>query len=143
MRIALGCDHGGYRLKEVVKKRLEQMNLEYVDYGCMSEEAADYPVYSRAAAEAVAKGECDKGIVICTTGIGVSIVANKVQGIRCALCTDLYTAKMTRLHNDTNMLALGAGVVGYNLAGEIVETFLTTDFSGEERHKRRVNMIEE
>jgi ribose 5-phosphate isomerase B len=141
--IALGCDHGGIELKEKVKSYLDGKGIEYKDFGCYSKESCDYPVYGRAAAKAVASGECDKGIVICTTGIGISISANKVKGVRCALCSDTLSAKMTRLHNDANMLAMGAGIVGENLAIDIVETFLNTEFSGEERHQRRINLIEE
>lgn len=141
--IAIGCDHGGYELKEKVVAYLKENNYEVKDFGCYSTESVDYPVFGKAAAEAVASGECDKGIVICTTGIGISISANKVKGIRCALCSDSLSAKMTRLHNDANMLALGAGFTGANLALNIVETFLSTEFSGEERHSRRVNMIED
>lgn len=140
--IALGSDHGGFELKEKIKKYLDLEKIAYKDYGCVDSNSCDYPVYGRMAAEAVAGGECDKGIVICSTGIGISITANKVDGIRCALCTDSYSAKMTRLHNDANVLAMGAGVVGEGLAFDIVETFLNTDFSGEERHQRRINLIE-
>lgn len=140
--IAIGSDHGGYELKESVKRYLEQNHIEYRDMGCNSRESVDYPVYGRAVAEAVADGTCEKGIVICTTGIGISIVANKVPGVRCALCSEPLSARMTRLHNDANVLALGGGILGVNLALDIVETFLNTDFSGEEKHRRRVNMIE-
>ena len=140
--IAIGSDHGGYDLKEEVKAYLEKMGYEYTDVGCTEKTSCDYPVYGRAVAEAVAKGECEKGIVICTTGIGISITANKVPGIRCALCADSTSAKLTRLHNDANVLALGAGIVGANLALEIVKTFLETDFSQEERHQRRIDLIE-
>ena len=140
--IALGCDHGGYDLKQVVIGYLEEKGIAYKDFGCMDKNSCDYPVYGRAAAEAVASGECDKGIVICTTGIGISIVANKVKGIRCALCHDCFSARATRLHNDANMLAMGAGVIGPNLAKEIVDIFLNTPFSGEERHNRRIALIE-
>jgi len=140
--IALGSDHGGYQLKKAVEKYLEEKGLEYRDYGCADTGSCDYPVYGRAAAEAVAGGECEKGIVICTTGIGISIAANKVKGIRCALCSDTYSAKMTRLHNDANMLALGANIVGEGLALSIVDMFLNTEFSGEERHLRRIGLIE-
>lgn len=140
--ISLGCDHGGYDLKERVKKHLENKGIEVKDCGCYSTASCDYPEFSRAAAQTVASGECEKGIVICTTGIGISIAANKVPGIRCALCSDSWAAKMTRLHNDANMLALGAGIVGENLALEIVDTFLGTEFSGEERHSRRIALIE-
>lgn len=140
--IAIGSDHGGYALKMEVEKFLESKGLEYKDYGCYDLSSCDYPVYGRAVAEAVASGEAEKGIVICTTGIGISITANKVKGIRCALCADTVSAKLTRLHNDANVLAMGAGIVGTNLALSITETFLTTEFSGEERHQRRINLIE-
>ena len=141
--ISLGCDHGGYDLKEKVKKHLEDKGIAVKDVGCYSTASCDYPAFAKAAANAVASGECEKGIVICTTGIGISIVANKVEGIRCALCGDSFSAKMTRLHNDANMLALGAGIVGPNLALEIVDTFLGTEFSGEEKHVRRISQIED
>ena len=141
--IALGCDHGGYDLKQKVIQYLEGKNIPYEDMGCYGNDSCDYPVFGRAAAQAVAEGRCEKGIVICTTGIGISISANKVPGVRCALCADSMSAKMTRLHNNANMLALGAGVVGENLALEIVDTFLNTPFSEEERHQRRVDMIEQ
>ena len=141
--IAIGSDHGGFDLKEKVKAHLAQKGIECRDVGCADKSSCDYPVFGRAAAELVAKGECEKGIVICTTGIGISISANKVKGIRCALCGDVLSAKMTRLHNDANMLAMGAGIVGENLAMEIVDTFLGTEFSGEERHSRRIGLIEE
>ncbi|MBQ8117672.1 MAG: ribose 5-phosphate isomerase B [Lachnospiraceae bacterium] len=140
--IAIGSDHGGFELKEKVKKHLEEKGVICKDFGCPDRSSCDYPVFGRAAAEAVASGECEKGIVICTTGIGISISANKVKGIRCALCGDVLSAKMTRLHNDANMLAMGAGIVGENLAMEIVDTFLGTAFSDEERHKRRIALIE-
>lgn len=140
--IALGSDHGGYELKQTVKKYLEEKGIAYKDFGCDGLNSCDYPEFGRAAAEAVASGECEKGIVVCTTGIGISIVANKVKGVRCALCTDSLLAKMTRLHNDANMLALGGGIVGPNLALDIVETFLTTEFSKEEKHQRRIDAIE-
>jgi len=136
-------DHGGYELKQKVIGYLEANGYTCHDFGCYSLESCDYPEFGRAAAEAVAKGECEKGIVICTTGIGISIVANKVPGIRCGLCADTYSAKMTREHNDANMLAMGAGIVGPNLALSIVETFLNTPFSGDEKHVRRINKIEE
>ena len=141
--IALGCDHGGFALKEEVKAHLQKRGLEVKDCGCYSTESCDYPVFGHAAAQAVADGECEKGIVICTTGIGISISANKVKGIRCALCSDSLSAKTTRLHNNANMLAMGAGIVGTNLALDIVDTFLDTEFSGEERHQRRINLIEQ
>ena len=141
--IAIGCDHGGFELKEKVAAHLKAQNLEVKDMGCFSKDSVDYPEFGHAAAKEVANGTCEKGIVICTTGIGISISANKVPGIRCALCSDSWSAKMTRLHNDANMLAMGAGVVGENLAMDIVDTFLNTEFSGEERHARRIAKIEE
>lgn len=141
--IAIGSDHGGYELKEKIKAHLEERKLSCVDKGCFDSSSCDYPVYGKAVAQAVASGECEKGIVICTTGIGISIVANKVKGIRCALCADTLSAKMTREHNNANMLAMGAGIVGTNLAISIVDTFLDTEFPGEEKHCRRVSMIED
>lgn len=141
--IAIGSDHGGFDLKQKVIRHLEEKGISCRDVGCADKSSCDYPVFGRAAAEAVASGECEKGIVICTTGIGISIVANKVKGIRCALCSDPFSAKMTRLHNDANMLALGGGLVGDMLALEIVDVFLETEFSGEEKHCRRVSLIEE
>lgn len=143
MRIAMGCDHGGYALKERVKEHLASQGYEVIDYGTYGLESVDYPEYARKAAKAVAAGECERGIVICTTGIGVSIVANKVSGIRCALCHDVTTARLTREHNDANMLSMGAGCVGENVAMDIVDTFLTTAFSEGPRHKRRIAAIEE
>lgn len=140
--IALGCDHGGVGLKKVIIEYLESNNIEYKDFGTYTEDSCDYPVYGRLAAEAVAKGECDKGIIICGTGIGISITANKVKGIRAALCHDVFSAKATREHNNSNMLAMGARVIGPGLALEIVKAFLETDFSNDERHIRRINMIE-
>ena len=139
--IALACDHGAYDFKEALKKHLEAKGLEYKDFGCYNKESCDYPDFAGAAAKAVAAGECDRGIVCCTTGIGVSIAANKVDGIRCALLHETWSAKMTRLHNDTNMMAMGAGVVGENLALEIVDTWLGTEFSGDERHQRRIDKM--
>ena len=141
--IALGSDHGGYDLKMEVIRYLEENNIEYKDFGCLDKSSCDYPEFGRAAAMAVANGECEKGIVICTTGIGISISANKVAGVRCALCADTLSAKMTRLHNNSNMLAMGAGIVGENLAMEIVDTFLGTEFSNEARHQRRIDQIEQ
>lgn len=141
--IALGCDHGGFELKEAVKAHLLEKGIECKDFGCMDKSSCDYPVFGKAAAEAVADGTCEKGIVICTTGIGISIAANKVKGVRCALCADSYSARMTREHNNANMLAMGAGIVGKNLALNIVDVFLATEFSTEEKHHRRVNMLED
>jgi len=140
--IALGCDHGGYELMQEVKAFLTKKGYEYKDFGCYSTESVDYPEYGRAAAEAVASGECECGIVICGTGIGISITANKVPGIRCALCTDCFMAQATREHNDANMLAFGARVLGVGSALKIVDTFLSTPFSNDERHKRRIAKIE-
>ena len=142
MKIGLGCDHGGYGLKEEIKKHLIERGIEVVDVGCDKKERCDYPIYGREAALKVADKTCDKGIVICTTGIGISITANKVKGIRCALCSEPLSAKMTRLHNDANMLAMGAALIGINMAKEITDTFLDTPFSGEERHQKRIDLIE-
>lgn len=141
--IALGSDHGGYELKKTVIDYLEKKNIPYEDFGCYDKTSCDYPEFGRAAAQAVARGECEKGIVICTTGIGISMVANKVKGVRAALCQDPYSAKMTRLHNDANVLALGGGIIGKNLALEIVEVFLNTEFSQGENHIRRIGKIED
>lgn len=141
--IAIGSDHGGYDLKTRVLEYLKEQNIEYCDMGCDSKASVDYPVYGHAVAKAVADGTCEKGIVICTTGIGISIAANKVPGVRCALCADTLSARMTRLHNDANVLALGGGMLGPNLALDIVDTFLKTPFSGEEKHQRRVNLLEQ
>ncbi len=140
--IALGSDHGGYGLKQEVIKHLTEKGLEFKDYGCYSEESCDYPVYGKAVAEAVASGECEQGIIICGTGIGISISANKVPGVRAALCHDCFSAQATREHNDANVLAMGARVIGPGLALKIVDTFLSTPFSNEERHIRRIGMIE-
>ncbi len=138
--IAIACDHGGYALKEAVKAHLDELGLAWRDFGTNSTDSCDYPDYAAPAARAVASGECDRGIVICTTGIGVSIVANKIPGVRCALCSDPLSAEMTRRHNDTNMLAMGAGIIGQNLALKIVDTWLGTAFEGG-RHQRRVDKI--
>lgn len=140
--IAIGCDHGGFKLKQAVMKHLEERGLEYKDYGTYSDESCDYPVYGKAVANAVASGECDRGILICGTGIGISIAANKIRGIRAALCGDCFSAEATRLHNDANILAMGARVVGEGLALKIVDIFLDTPFSGDERHRRRISMLE-
>lgn len=141
--IALGCDHGGYSLKQEVISYLKANKLEFKDYGCFKEEACDYPVYGKAVANAVASGECDKGIIICGTGIGISIAANKVKGIRAALCSDCFSAEATRLHNDANIVAIGARAVGSGLAIKIIDTFLNTEFSDEDRHKQRISQIED
>ncbi len=140
MKISMGCDHGAFALKEHLKTYLTAKGHEIVDCGTYSDESCDYPIYGRAAAEQVACGECERGIVLCTTGIGISISANKVKGIRCALCADPFSAEMTRRHNNANMLAMGAGIVGKNMAERIADTFLSTDFEGG-RHERRVNLM--
>ncbi len=141
--IALGCDQAGFELMQEVKTYLTGNGYEFKDFGTYSTEACDYPVYGKLVANAIASGECDKGILVCGTGIGISIAANKVPGIRAAVCTDCFTAEATRLHNDANVLALGGRVVGKGLALKIVETFLTTPFSNAERHIRRVNMLDQ
>ena len=141
--IGIGSDHGGFALKEAIKKHLEERGLEYKDYGTYSDASCDYPVYGRAVAKAVAAGKCQLGILICGTGIGISITANKVPGVRAALCSDCFSAEATRLHNNANILALGARVLGEGLALKIVDTFLDTPFSNDERHVRRISMIEE
>ena len=141
--IGIGSDHGGFALKEAIKKHLEARGLEYKDYGTYSSASCDYPVYGRAVAKAVAAGECELGILICGTGIGISITANKVPGVRAALCSDCFSAAATREHNNANILALGARVLGEGLALKIVDTFLDTPFSNDERHIRRISMIEE
>jgi len=141
--IALGCDQAGFELMQEVKTYLTGNGYEFKDFGTYSTEACDYPVYGKLVANAIASGECDKGILVCGTGIGISIAANKVPGIRAAVCTDCFTAEATRLHNDANVLALGGRVVGKGLALKIVETFLTTPFSNAERHVRRVNMLDQ
>ena len=141
MKIAIGCDHGGYLLKQDILIWLEENDYEFEDFGCYNTESVDYPIYAEKVARAVASGECEKGIVICTTGIGVSMAANKVKGIRCALCGDSYSAEMTRRHNDANVLAMGAGIIGPNMAKKITEVFLTTAFEGG-RHTRRVGLLD-
>ena len=138
MKIAIGCDHGALALKNKLVSHLEAKGYEVRDFGTHTPDSCDYPIYAAAAARAVAAGECERGIVLCNTGIGVSIAANKVNGIRCALLHDLESARLTRLHNDTNMMALGAGVTEEALALELVDTWLTTEFSGDERHSRRI-----
>ena len=138
--IGIGSDHGGYALKEDIKQHLDELGLAYRDYGTDSEDSCDYPVFAEAVARAVAGGEVERGILICGTGIGISIAANKVKGIRAALCGDCYSAEFTRRHNDANILALGARVTGSGLACKIVDTFLSTDFEGG-RHAKRVALI--
>lgn len=141
MKIAMACDHGAVELKNKLKAHLQEKGMEVVDFGTHTTDSCDYPDYIAPAARAVASGECDRGIVLCTTGIGVSIVANKIKGIRCALLSDTVTARLTREHNDTNMMALGAGVTGPMLAQEIVDVWLATDFSHSERHQRRIDKV--
>jgi ribose 5-phosphate isomerase B len=141
MKIALGCDHGALALKEALIPHLEKMGYEVKDFGTYSSASCDYPDFAGPAALAVASGECEKGIVLCTTGIGVSIVANKVKGVRCALLSDVMSARLTREHNDTNMMAIGAGVVGQMLAFEIIDTWLGTEFSHDARHQRRIDKL--
>lgn len=140
--IAIGSDHGGFDMKQIIMEYFEEKDIEYKDMGCYDKQSCDYPIYGKAVAEAVASGECEKGIVICTTGIGISMAANKVKGVRAALCSEPYSAKMTRLHNDANVLALGGALVGKNMAIEIVETFLNTEFSQGENHIRRIGLLE-
>ena len=141
MKISIGCDHGALELKNTVKAHLEKRGFAVDDFGTYTAQSCDYPDFAGPAAQAVASGECDRGIVLCTTGIGVSITANKVKGVRCALLSDPWSAKMTRLHNDTNMMALGAGVIGPSLALEIVDVWLDTEFSAEARHQRRIDKV--
>ena len=141
MKIAIACDHGAFDLKQKVSAHLSAKGYEVVDFGTHSKDSCDYPDFAGPAARAVASGACEKGILLCTTGIGVSITANKVKGIRCALLSDLLSAELTRLHNDTNMMAVGAGVVGENLALAIVDKWPTTPFSGEARHQRRIDKM--
>lgn len=138
--LAIGSDHGGYELKQAVMKHLAERGMEYRDYGTYSSESCDYPDFGEAVGRAVASGECERGIVICGTGIGISIAANKVRGVRCALCGDCYSAEMTRRHNDANILAMGARVLGEGLALKIVDTFLDTGFDGG-RHTRRIEKL--
>ena len=141
MKIAIACDHGALELKNTMKKHLEAKGYEVADFGTHTLDSCDYPDFASPAAKAVASGECEKGIVLCTTGIGVSITCNKVKGIRCALLSDVMSARMTREHNDTNMMAIGAGVVGTMLALEIADTWLSTEFSHNERHQRRIDKV--
>lgn len=140
--IAIGSDHGGFELKQEIMEHLEKRGIEYKDYGTYTPESCDYPVYGKAVAHAVADGECECGIIICGTGIGISMAANKVPGVRAAVCGDCFSAEATRQHNNANILALGARVTGPGLALKIVDTFLDTPFSNEERHIRRISQIE-
>ena len=141
MKIAVACDHGAFDLKQKVVSHLKSEGYEVEDFGTHSKDSCDYPDFAAPAAKAVAAGQCDMGVLLCTTGIGVSITANKGKGIRCALLSDLLSAELTRLHNNTNMMALGAGVVGENLALAIIDKWLTTPFSGEARHQRRIDKM--
>lgn len=141
--IGIASDHGGFNLKQEVIKYLKQNNIDFKDYGCFDETSVDYPIYAKSLAKDVANKNLEKGILICGTGIGVSICANKISGVRCALCSDVFSAKATREHNDANILAMGERVIGVGLALEIVKAFLETPFSNDERHIRRINMIEE
>ena len=141
--IAIGSDHGGYALKQEVIKHLEKKGIKYQDFGCYNEDTCDYPVYAKLVTKEITEGNCEKGILICGTGIGISIAANKVPGIRAALCTDCFCAEATRQHNDANVLCLGGRVVGAGLALKIVDTFLDTPFSNDERHMRRICLIEQ
>ena len=141
MKIAIGCDHGALELKNKLVPYLTAQGHDVKDFGTYTADSCDYPDFASAAAKAVASGECDRGIVLCTTGIGVSIAANKIKGIRCALLSDLQSARLTREHNDTNMMALGAGIVEQALALQIVDTWLTTEFSHGERHSRRIEKL--
>ena len=140
MKIAIGCDHGGYALKLAVKKHLEEKGYEVVDYGCHSTESVDYPVYGEKVGRAVAGGECELGVLICGTGIGISLAANRVKGVRAAVCSEPYSAEMTRRHNNANIIAFGARVVGEGTAMTIVDAFLGAQFEGG-RHARRVDML--
>ncbi len=141
MRIAIGCDHAAFDMKQAIMKHLEKRGIEYKDFGTFDPAASDYPIVASATAKAVAAGEFDRGIVMCGTGVGISIAANKIKGIRCALLSDVFSAKATREHNDANMMALGARAIGIGVAIDIVDAFIDTEFSGEERHIRRIDMI--
>ena len=141
MKISIGCDHGALALKNKMVAHLTARGYDVKDCGTYTADSCDYPDFAAAAAKSVASGECERGIVLCTTGIGVSIAANKVKGIRCALLSDVMSARLTREHNDTNMMAIGAAVVGKMLAFEIIDTWLSTEFSHDERHQRRINKL--
>ncbi|MCQ2538509.1 MAG: ribose 5-phosphate isomerase B [Lachnospiraceae bacterium] len=141
--IALGCDHGGFELMQEVKKHLAERGLEYKDFGTDSTASCDYPVFAKAVANSILSGECERGILICGTGIGISIAANRFEGIRCALCHDCFSAEATRQHNNSNILAMGGRIIGPGHALKVVDTFLDTPFSNDERHIRRINKIDE
>lgn len=140
MKVAIASDHGGIHIREEIKNLMDELQIPYEDFGCECPTSVDYPDYALPVAEKVAKGEFDRGILICGTGIGMSIAANKVKGIRCALCHDVFSAKATRQHNDSNMLAMGERVIGPGLAREIAQAWLTSDFEGG-RHENRINKI--
>lgn len=140
--IAIGCDHGGYELKQEVIRYLQDKQIEFRDFGTDSTASCDYPVFAKLVANAVVSGECEFGILICGTGIGISITANKIRGVRCALCHNCFSAEATRLHNNANILAMGGRIVGPGLAVKIVDTFLNTPFSNDERHLRRISQME-
>ena len=143
MKIAIGCDHGALDYKNTIRDMLKQQGHEVIDCGTHTEDSCDYPIYGKAVADAVAQGQVEKGIVICGTGIGISIAANKVNGVRCSLCHDVTTARLTREHNDSNVLAMGARVIGIEVAKDIVHTYLETPFSNGDRHIKRLEMISE
>lgn len=143
MKLALGCDHAGFDLMQEVKKHLDKRGIEYVDYGTYSTESCHYPIFAEKAANAVVKGECDRAILICGTGVGISIAANKVNGIRASLCNDLFTAKLTRMHNDSNALCMGGRVIGVEVALDIVDTWLDTEYLNSGNHPTRLKLIEE
>lgn len=140
--IAIASDHGGFELRQEIMAFLKSKNIEYKDFGCETKASVDYPVYAKLVCEEIVKGTCETGILICGTGVGISIAANKVKGIRAALCGDCFSASATREHNNANVLCLGGRVIGVELAKKIVETFLTTEFSQDERHIRRINQLE-
>ena len=143
MKVAIGADHGAFDRKAEVIEHLKETGHTVKDFGTYTPDSCDYPAIGKSVAEAVASGEYDRGIVMCTTGIGISIVANKVKGIRCALCSDVTSAKLTRAHNDANMLSMGAGIIGPNLTMDIVDMFMNTPFSNEEKHVRRLSQVAE
>ncbi len=140
MKVSIGADHGAFELKEALKKHLEEKGIDYKDFGCFSKESVDYPKFAYAAAKAVADGECDFGIICCTTGLGVSMAANKVAGVRAAVCTNEMLAEMTRRHNNANVICMGQKVVSQELAEKMVDIFLSTEFEGG-RHQRRVDLL--
>ena len=141
MKLAIGADHGGFELKEEIKKHLENLGIEYIDCGTFSSASCDYPTIAEETCSHIVNGECERGILCCGTGIGISMAANKVKGIRAACCSDYFSAKYTRLHNDANVLCMGGRVVGVGLALELVDVFLNTEFEGGERHCRRISLI--